>query len=132
MPAANDHLEADMTDVTTVVDSYLAAWNETDPERRRALLAETWADDASYLDPLMSGEGRDGIDAMIAAAQQAYPGHRFELAQGPDAHNDRVRFTWHLHGPDGNGPVAVGIDFGTVAEDGRLRSVTGFLEPQQG
>ena len=120
-----------MTDVATVVDTYLAAWNETDPERRRALLAETWADDASYLDPLMAGEGRDGIDTMIAAAQQAYPGHRFELAAGPDAHNDRVRFTWHLHGPDGNGPVAVGIDFGTVAEDGRLRSVTGFLEPQQ-
>ena len=76
----------------------------------------------------MSGEGRDGIDAMIAGVQQQYPGYRFELAQGPDAHNDRVRFTWHLHGPDGNGPVAVGIDFGTLAGDGRLRSITGFLE----
>ena len=120
-----------MTDVATVVDTYLAAWNETDPERRRALVAEAWTDDASYLDPLMAGEGVEGIDAMIAGAQQAYPGHRFELAAGPDAHHDRVRFTWHLHAPDGNGPVAVGIDFGTVAEDGRLRAVTGFLEPQQ-
>jgi len=25
-------------------------------------------------------------------------------------------------------PVAVGIDFATTADDGRLRSVTGFLE----
>ena len=117
-----------MTDVTTVVETYLDAWNETDPDVRRRLIEQTWTEDASYLDPLMAGEGRDGIDTMIAAAQQAYPGHRFELAQGPDAHNDRVRFTWHLHGPDGNGPVAVGIDFGTVAADGRLRTVTGFLE----
>lgn len=117
-----------MTDITTVVDSYLAAWNETDPERRRALIADTWSEDASYLDPLMAGEGRAGIDEMIAGAQQAYPGHRFELADGPDAHHDRVRFTWHLRGPDGNGPVAVGVDFGTLAGDGRLRAVTGFLE----
>ena len=117
-----------MTDITTVVDTYLAAWNETDPEARRALIAETWTDDGTYLDPLMAGEGRAGIDAMIAGAQQAYPGHRFELAEGPDAHHDRVRFTWHLHAPDGNGAVAVGVDFATVAEDGRLRAVTGFLE----
>ena len=117
-----------MTDVSTVVDTYLAAWNETDAGRRRELVARTFTEDGDYVDPLMKGEGTDGIDTMIAAAQQAYPNHRFELAAGPDAHNDRVRFTWNLHGPDGNGPVAVGVDFGTVAEDGRLRSVTGFLE----
>ena len=116
-----------MTDVTTVVDSYLAAWNETDPERRRALIADTWAEDGTYLDPLMAGEGRAGIDAMIAGAQQAYPGHRFELADGPDAHHDRVRFTWHLRNGDG-GHVATGIDFATLDGDGRLQAVTGFLE----
>ena len=117
-----------MNDITTLIDGYLAAWNESDPKRRRALVEQTFAADADYLDPLMSGAGRDGIDAMIAGAQQAYPGHRFELAAGPDAHHDRVRFSWHLRGPDGNGPVATGIDFGTLAGDGRLRAVTGFLE----
>ena len=81
-----------MTAIATVVDGYIAAWNETDPERRRRLVAETFTEDATYLDPLMSGEGTEGIDAMVAAAQQHYPGHRFELTHGPDAHNDRVRF----------------------------------------
>jgi hypothetical protein len=65
---------------------------------------------------------------MIAGAQQQFPGHRFELAGAPDAHHDRVRFTWHLKPEAGGDTVAVGIDFGVVAEDGRLRSVTGFLE----
>jgi hypothetical protein len=115
-----------MTDITTVIDNYIAAWNEADPDRRRAIVGETFADDASYLDPLMSGDGHDGIDAMIGAAQQQFPGHRFELSMGPDAHNDRVRFAWSLVG-DG-APVAAGVDFATVGEDGRLRSVTGFLE----
>ena len=78
----------------------------------------------------MSGEGHDGIDAMIAAAQQQFPGHRFELVDGPDSHHDRVRFTWQLVG-DGGARVAVGFDFGTLAPDGRLRSVTGFLAAER-
>jgi hypothetical protein len=116
-----------MNDITTTIDRYIAAWNEGDPERRRALVEQTFAADADYLDPLMSGVGRDGIDAMIAGARQAYPGHRFELAAGPDAHHDRVRFSWHLVA-DGGAPVATGHDYATVTPDGRLRSVTGFLE----
>ncbi len=118
-----------MPDVTTLVDDYIASWNETDGTRRRALIAQTWTDDASYVDPLMSGEGQPGIDAMIAGAQASHPGVRFELAGAPDHHHDRVRFTWHLKPQDGEETIAIGIDFGTLAQDGRLRSVTGFLEP---
>ena len=80
----------------------------------------------SYLDPLMAGHGADEIAGMIGAAQAQFPGHRFELSSGPDAHHDVVRFAWTLRGADG--PVAHGVDFATVAGDGRLREVTGFLE----
>jgi hypothetical protein len=118
-----------MTDITAVVAGYIATFNETDPTRRRALVADTFAADATYLDPLMSGDGHEGIDAMIAGAQQQFPGHRFELSAGPDAHHDRVRFAWDLVGPGDGTPVAAGVDFATVADDGRLRAVTGFLEP---
>jgi hypothetical protein len=117
-----------MDDITSVVHNYIAVWNETTPEERRAIIAETFADDASYLDPLQSGSGRDGIDAMVAAAQTQFPGHRFELTAGPDAHHDRVRFAWRLVGAADGTPVAAGVDFATVADDGRLRDVTGFLE----
>jgi hypothetical protein len=116
-----------MADVTTLIDGYIAMWNETDAERRRALVAQTWTDDATYVDPLMRGDGAAGIDAMIAAVQQQYPGYRFELADGPDAYGENVRFSWHLIG-EANAPVATGHDFGALAPDGRLRSVTGFLE----
>ena len=116
-----------MTNITATVEQYIATWNEADPERRRALAGRVWADDGSYLDPLMRGEGPDEIAAMIGAAQAQFPGHRFELAAGPDAHHDRVRFSWHLVA-DGGGPIATGHDFATLSDDGRLRSVTGFLE----
>lgn len=117
-----------MTDVSAVVDGYIASWNETDPERRRQLVEATFAADASYVDPLVAADGRDGIDATIAAVQRQFPGHRFALAAGPDLHHDRVRFTWHLVSDAGDAPVAIGQDFATLATDGRLRAVTGFLE----
>ncbi|HET6172711.1 MAG TPA: nuclear transport factor 2 family protein [Gaiellales bacterium] len=116
-----------MSDIARLIDNYIAIWNEPDPERRHRLIAETWSEDASYVDPLMSGEGREGIDAMVATAQGQFPGHRFELAEGPDTHNDRVRFTWRLVPEAGGDAVAVGYDFGALAPDGRLQEVTGFL-----
>jgi hypothetical protein len=114
------------TTITSVVDTYLAAWNEPDPDRRRALVADIWTDDGTYLDPLMSGAGVDQITAMIGAAQAQFPGHSFTLSAGPDTHNDVVRFSWAL-AADG-APVANGQDFAVVADDGRFRAVTGFLE----
>jgi hypothetical protein len=103
-------------------------WNETDSERRRKLVSQTLTDDARYLDPIMAGDGADAISEMIAGAQQQFPGHRFALVAGPDVHHDRVRFTWSL-APEAGEPVAIGTDFVTTAQDGRMRDITGFLEP---
>jgi len=114
-----------MTEITSTVNDYLAAWNENDAVRRRALVERAFAAEARYLDPHFEGAGHDGIAAMIGGVQEQFPGHRFDLVEGPDGHHDRVRFTWHLNGP--NGTVAVGTDFATTTGDGRLADVTGFL-----
>ena len=118
-----------MDGIKPVVDRYIEIWNETDPIRRRALIALTWTEDAIYLDPLMSGEGTDEIDAMIQAAQERVPpGHRFRRTGEVDDHHDRVRFSWELV-PDGSDErLAAGTDVAQVAADGRLKEVTGFLD----
>jgi hypothetical protein len=121
-----------MPEITTVVDDYIAMWNEADPGARREIVARVWTEEATYVDPLMSGAGQDGIDAMVAAAQQQFPGHTFRLSFGPDAHNDRVRFAWRLVADDGGATAAEGVDFGFLAEDGRLAAITGFLEQPAG
>ena len=46
-----------MSDTDRTVINYIAMWNETDPHRRRELVSETLADDASYLDPITAGNG---------------------------------------------------------------------------
>jgi hypothetical protein len=111
-----------------IADRYLAIWNEREPITRRARIAQLFAAGATYADPMMKGSGIDGIDTMIGAAQQQFPGHRFFLHGQPDGHNDVVRFGWTL-APDGPGaPVAKGSDIAYVDADGRLVKVTGFLD----
>ena len=34
-----------------IIERYIAAWNETDPVRRRGLVDSLWAPDGSYTDP---------------------------------------------------------------------------------
>jgi hypothetical protein len=41
-----------MSDATTIVRTYIEMWSETDPERRRELVARALTADASYLDPI--------------------------------------------------------------------------------
>jgi hypothetical protein len=112
---------------TGIIDTYIDMWNELDADKRRVLIDKAWVEDApSYLDPLLSAEGRDALSEMVATVHQHYPGHVFRRRSDVDAHHDRVRFAWDLVAPDGNVFVA-GIDVGELAEDGRLRRITGFF-----
>ena len=114
------------TDLTSTIDSYLAAWNEPDPARRAELVARVWAPDGRLIDPPLAAEGHVGIADMAAALQAQFPGHRFRRASGVDAHHDQLRFGWELVGPDGAVALA-GLDVGEVAADGRLRRIVGFF-----
>ena len=68
------------TELNTLVNRYIDAWNEADGARRRELVAATWTDEGTYLDPVMTGAGHDSIATMIGLAQEKFPGHRFELS----------------------------------------------------
>jgi hypothetical protein len=115
-----------MTDLNSIANSYIDLWNERTPGRRREILAANWASDAKYIDPLMSGDGYDGVDALVAGVQQRFPDFRFQLIGQADGFGDHVRFSWGL-GPDGADSPIKGTDF-AVVKDGRIRSITGFLD----
>ena len=116
---------------TDLIDRYFAAWNETDTASRRDLIAATWSIDAAYLDPLLSGDGHDGIDAMIRAVHERFPRHTFRRTTDVDGFANRLRFSWELASPDG-APIVKGSDFGVVDTSGRLQAVTGFLDAMPG
>ncbi|HEY2659971.1 MAG TPA: nuclear transport factor 2 family protein [Caulobacteraceae bacterium] len=114
-----------------LIDRYIAAWNETDEDTRLDLIAGTWSETADYLDPLMTGQGHEGINAMIQGAQAQLPGFKFRLIGAVDTYADQVRFSWEA-GPEGVPAPVAGSDFGRIGEDGRLTSVTGFIDRMPG
>ena len=114
-----------------LIERYLACWNEPDPGRRHELIAQTWAADASYTDPLAEAHGAEEIDAVIAGAQAQFPGHTLTLTGPVDSHHRQARFTWGL-GPAGGEPVVEGFDVAVTGPDGRLATVFGFLDKVPG
>ena len=61
-----------MADIKQVAHRYIELWNERAPNRRREMLTANWTSDASYVDPLMSGDGHDGVDALISACSKSF------------------------------------------------------------
>ena len=130
-----------------VVKAYVATWNETDPARRSAGIAAAWTETGIYRDPVMAGDGPAGIDAMLAGVQAKFPGFVLKRTSTVDAHGGSpggpadgpsgsaggryLRFTWSL-GPADGPPVVEGVDFCTLAPDGRLASVVGFIDKMPG
>jgi hypothetical protein len=117
-----------MGNVNELVVGYLAAWNERDAARRRALIARVWTEDAMYVDAHRRGVGHDGIDSMIATAQSQFNGYVLRLASSIEAHNGYVRFSWAAGGTPEAPLYLGGTDFGMVAPDGRLKSIAGFVD----
>jgi len=116
-----------MSDFDIVVQRYLAAWNETDPQRRRAAIEEAFTADIRYVDPVAAVEGHAALDGLIGAVHGQFPGWVFTPGGPVDAHHEQARFTWHL-GPAGEEPVVVGFDVAELGADGRIRTVLGFID----
>src|SRR4051812_6302571 len=87
---------AEQAALDTVVAEYFEMWNSTDPDRRRKAIAVAWSDRARYLDPLLAGDGPDGLLRMVATVQERYPGARFELTDPVNAHHDRATWGWRM------------------------------------
>jgi len=115
-----------MADANVIATRYIAAWNERDAVRRRRLIADLWADDASFRDPVAAGDGLAGIDQVIAGIQARFPDFRFTQVGQADGFGDFVRLTWEL-GPSGGEAPIQGSDFLTLEND-RLKVVTGFFD----
>ncbi|MEU5689662.1 polyketide cyclase [Streptomyces venezuelae] len=112
----------------TAVARYFEAWNAEGGEDISKAVAAAWTEDGSYTDPLADVSGYEGVAAVINGAHEQFPGFEFRRTGAVDGHHDIARFTWELVSTaDGSAPVA-GFDVITLADDGRIRTVHGFLD----
>ena len=113
---------------TQAIDTYCAAWNETDPARRTELLRSCWHDDAIYTDPTVHTVGLEARVAHIGTVFERYPGSRILRTSAIDTHHGLARFAWRKVLADGT-ELPDGIDMVEFAADGRLRRIVGFFGP---
>ena len=112
----------------SAVARYFEAWNAGEPEALAKAVAAAWSVEGTYTDPLASVTGHTEIAGLIAGAHKQFPGFAFRPLGAVDGHHNTARFSWELVSEaDGSAPVA-GFDVITLDEDGRIRSVLGFLD----
>jgi hypothetical protein len=117
-----------MNAINTTIANYIAAWNETDADKRRNVIASAWTEAGTYLDSHRDSTAHDAIGAMIAAVPQVFPGYRVRLSSGIEVHHDRVRFSWQAGGAPDAPLFFAGTDYAIIAPDGRFSAVTGFTD----
>ncbi|WP_059005724.1 nuclear transport factor 2 family protein [Streptomyces specialis] len=108
------------------VEGYFTAWNASGEALAKAV-ADAWTEEGTYTDPLSDVRGHEEIAGLIEAVHQQFPGFRFRPLGTVDGHHRTARFGWELVSPDGAAPVA-GFDVISIAEDGRIEGVSGFLD----
>ena len=122
-------MRSDAASLERLIDAYCAAWSEPDAGRRDAILAEVWADDATYTDPRGRRRGAErAVRAHRARFSRAGPARRSSGRARVDAHHGVARFAWRVVQADG-AMLPEGIDFAEVGGDGKLARITGFFGP---
>jgi hypothetical protein len=111
------------SELDAFVERYVAFWNEGDGDRRRARLAELWAEDATFLSAEAERNGHAGIEAeaLDAYAACGAKGFAFRSANATDGHHDVVRMRWEMHPRDGGDMAAAGLALLVLDDRGRIR-----------
>ena len=112
-----------------LIDTYCAAWSDESAEQRQALLAQVWAEGATYTDPTMDLTGAEALLAHIAAMRTRYPGVRIVRTSEVDCHHGIARFGWRFVQADGSSfPEGLDIAFLDSSQT-RITRIIGFFGP---
>jgi len=120
-----------MIDIQTLIQDYIAVWNEADAGRRRQLIRTLWQEDAHHLARTLEAVGHAGIEKRVTDAYDKWvkeKGNVFRLQGSVDGHHDTVKLRWAMLPAAGGDVVSVGFDFLVLGGDGRIRTGYQFIE----
>ena len=112
-----------MVDRQERVDAYVETWNESDMDKRLALIEKAWAEDGRYVAESSDVTGHSAINDNVVRIQNKYPNRIFLRTSEIFSLRERARFTWAMLDPAGSATIS-GVDYALFAEDGRLRRIT--------
>lgn len=136
-----------MNFANVLCDRYVALWNERDPERRRAMVAELWAPEGEHIlmppqevrqaaagmkmGSVFEVRGHSEIDVRVADAYERFiaPGE-YDFRRRDDAERlrDVVKFRWEMVSTEDGSVAGVGLEFLVIDANGQIRSDYQFIE----
>lgn len=117
-----------MTAIPSCFATLLAAWNEYDPDRMRALCKEALTSDVAFTDPQYQIVGIDAFIDQVDEFRSKVGRVELIRTSGIDLHHDRARYSWAVLWPDGkrfDGFDAVAIDLNQM----KICRIDGFFGP---
>jgi SnoaL-like domain len=98
----------------------LSVFDERDPQRRAAAIADTYAENVQWIDDEGTAVGRDELNAKAAELQEKLAGLHFVKA-GPVRQTRGLGFlAWEVRTPDDT-TVASGFDVAEIADERIVR-----------
>jgi hypothetical protein len=101
-------------------------FGESDPERRRAAIAEIFAEDCVFYEPKGVYRGQDEIDRVAGAIKATHPDFGYQPIAEPEELGNGGRVKW-VSGRPGEAPAYARTDF-IIAEDGRIAALYLFFD----
>lgn len=108
------------------VQRYLEFWNTANAAEQRTLAARTFVAGVGYHAPIGLLAGTEALIAFRDQFADHQPDYVFKARAEPAAHHDRARLEWEL--VVSGQTFATGTDVLEVDAEGRITSITGFLD----
>jgi hypothetical protein len=111
------------------LDQYVRFWNAGTEQEQHELAAATFADGVEYRAEIGILSGAQALMDFRNRFLAHRGGAALRLRERPRVHHHRARLRWQILTEDGDGaPFATGTDVIHLDEDGRITSVTAFLD----
>jgi hypothetical protein len=113
-----------MSEITQLVDRYIAIWHEPDAEQRRRSVAQLWAEDGVQFLQSREIRGHKALEERVEAAHEKFVqtgGFLFRRSGDVQGHHDALSFTWEMVPAGGGDVAATGTIFLLLSKDGRIR-----------
>jgi hypothetical protein len=118
-----------MTEAEKLAELYIAVWNETDPQKRREMIAKLWVADGVHYVGSREVQGYDALEQRIAGSHEKNVrdgGYRFE-ASAVRALRDAVTLDWDMVPATGGDVASSGRDIFIVDADHRILTDYQFI-----
>jgi len=112
-----------MDTTQNLVTGYVALWNETDADARRAAIARLWRPDGAHFVKEREAKGHAALEQRVIGSYEknvAGKGNRFRSRGDAQRMRDVVTFSWEMLPAGADTVLAVGREFLVLDADDRI------------